>query len=45
MFHLLREVGATDVYVDTGDDDGASAFYESAGFTESYHGNVWRKDW
>jgi len=41
----FKRRGATDVFVDTGDDDSANAFYESAGFTEAYHGNVWRKTW
>jgi mycothiol synthase len=41
----FKELGATDVVVDTGDDESANAFYESAGFTEAYHGNIWRKAW
>ncbi len=41
----LKELGATDVFVDTGDDASADAFYESVGFTEAYHGNVWSKTW
>ena len=41
----FKELGATDVVVDTGDDPSANAFYESAGFTEAYHGNAWRKTW
>lgn len=41
----FRKLGAADVYVDTGDNEPADAFYESAGFTESYHGNVWGKTW
>lgn len=41
----FKRRGATDVFVDTGDDDSANTFYESAGFTEAYHGNVWRKTW
>ncbi len=41
----LKKLGATDVFVGTGDDDSADAFYESVGFTEAYHGNVWRKTW
>lgn len=41
----LKELGATDVFVGTGDDESANAFYESVGFTEAYHGNVWRKTW
>ena len=41
----FKELGATDVVVDTGDDDSADAFYESVGFTEAYQGNVWRKTW
>jgi hypothetical protein len=39
----LKDLGATDVFVDTGDNESASVFYESVGFTETYHGNVWRK--
>lgn len=39
----FKGLGATDVVVDTGDDDAANEFYESVGFTEAYHGNVWRK--
>lgn len=45
LFHRFERLGATDVLVDTGDDGTANRFYESAGFTEAYHGNVWRKDW
>lgn len=41
----FKGLGATDVYVDTGDGEAVNAFYESAGFTEAYHGNVWRKTW
>ena len=45
LFHRFKTLGVTDVYVDTGDDESANAFYESAGFTESYHGTVWGKTW
>ncbi len=45
VFGRFRDLGATDVYVDTGDDEAANALYESVGFTEAYHGNVWRKIW
>jgi mycothiol synthase len=45
VFGRFRNLGATDVYVDTGDDEAANALYESVGFTEAYHGSVWRKTW
>lgn len=44
-FQRFKGLGATDVFVDTGDDAAANAFYESAGFTEAYQGSVWRKTW
>jgi mycothiol synthase len=46
MFEGLRRVkalGATDVYVATGDMVPANALYDSIGFTEIYKGYVWRK--
>ncbi len=39
----LRELGAADVIVGTGDDFVANRFYEAMGFTESYCGRVWRR--
>lgn len=45
MLQRFRDIGVTDVFVDTGDDEAANEFYESAGFTEAYHGNFWRKTW
>ena len=44
-FQRFKGLGATNVVVDTGDDASANGFYESIGFTEAYHGNVWRKTW
>jgi mycothiol synthase len=44
-FHRFKGLGATDVFVDTGDDAAANGFYESVGFSEAYHGSVWRKTW
>jgi predicted N-acetyltransferase YhbS len=41
--HRLRALGATDVYVDTGDAVPANALYDAVGFTEAYTGHVWRK--
>ncbi len=41
----LRDLGAMDVYVGTGDDPAANQLYEAVGFTEAYRGNVWRKQW
>lgn len=41
--HRLKALGATDVYVETGDREAANALYESVGFTETYRGYYWRK--
>jgi mycothiol synthase len=41
--HRLQMLGATDVYVDTGDAVAANALYDEVGFTEAYKGNIWRK--
>jgi mycothiol synthase len=41
--HRLKRLGATDVYVATGDDVAANELYESVGFTEAYKGYIWRK--
>jgi predicted N-acetyltransferase YhbS len=41
--HRVRTMGAVDVIVGTGDTDMANGFYEQVGFTEAYHGCVWRK--
>lgn len=43
--HRFKSLGATDVYVETGDDPAANALYDSVGFTEAYRGNTWRKTW
>jgi len=43
--HRLKARGATDVYVETGDDLAANALYDSVGFTEAYRGGAWRKAW
>lgn len=39
----LQAIGATDAYVGTGDGMGSNFLYEAVGFTEVYHGYVWRK--
>lgn len=39
----LKALGATDLYVNTGDDVAANALYEDVGFTEAYEGHIWRK--
>ena len=41
----LRELGAVDATVDTGDMTPANRFYDSMGFTEAYRGVAWRKVW
>ncbi|MBN1681482.1 MAG: GNAT family N-acetyltransferase [Anaerolineae bacterium] len=38
----LKALGATDVYVGTGDAVPANRLYEAVGFTEAYKGTVWR---
>ena len=43
--YRLRALGATDAYVGTGDGMAANWLYEVTGFTEVYHGHVWRKYW
>jgi GNAT superfamily N-acetyltransferase len=40
----LRSLGATDIYVDTGDAVPANRLYAAVGFTEAYMGYIWRKD-
>ncbi len=40
----LREVGARDVVVGTGDMIPANRLYDNIGFTEAYQGVVWRKN-
>jgi GNAT superfamily N-acetyltransferase len=40
----VRELGAVDVYVGTGDDVGANRFYDAVGFTEAYRGRIWQKN-
>lgn len=39
----LTALGATDVYVDTGDAVPANELYDAVGFTEAYRGCIWRK--
>ncbi len=41
--HRLKVIGARDAYVGTGDGMDANYLYEAVGFTEVYHGFVWRK--
>ncbi|HLU10688.1 MAG TPA: GNAT family N-acetyltransferase [Oceanobacillus sp.] len=41
--HRLKALGATDVYVDTGDTVPANELYDAVGFTEAYTGYIWRK--
>ncbi|HEX2905975.1 MAG TPA: GNAT family N-acetyltransferase [Phototrophicaceae bacterium] len=41
--HRLQALGATAVYVGTGDAIPANEFYEAVGFTEAYVGYTWRK--
>lgn len=43
--HQLQALGATDAYVGTGDGMAANWLYEACGFTEVYHGSMWRKRW
>lgn len=43
--HRARALGAVDAFVDTGDGMAANYLYEAVGFTEVYHGYVWRKVW
>lgn len=43
--HRFRTLGATDVYVETGEDPAANALYDSVGFAEAYWGSSWRKTW
>lgn len=39
----LRDLGASEVTVGTGDDVAANRLYEAVGFTEAYRGRVWEK--
>ncbi len=41
--HLLRELGAIDVTVDTGSAVPANRLYDSVGFAEVYRGHRWRR--
>jgi len=41
--HRLKALGASDVYVGTGDSVPANELYESVGLTEVYKGYTWRK--
>ncbi len=42
-FRRVRALGATDVYVGTGDAVAANELYEAVGFTEAYTGRTWRR--
>ena len=39
----LKDLGTTDVYVDTGDMPPANRLYKAVGFTEAYTAHAWRK--
>ncbi len=39
----VRALGATHVYVESGDQVAANKLYESVGFPEAYRGYIWRK--
>ena len=41
--HRLKEFGAKNVYLGTGDMVPANRLYEAVGFTEAYKGYIWRK--
>ena len=41
--HRLNALGASDVFVDTGDQIAANKLYEAVGFTEAYKGYIWQK--
>jgi len=41
--HRAKVAGAGEMLVDTGDDPGANAFYDSMGFAEAYLGHYWKK--
>lgn len=41
--HRLKEIGASDVYVGTGDQVAANKLYDALGFTEAYKEHEWRK--
>lgn len=41
--HRLQEMGASDVYVGTGDQVAANKLYDALGFTEAYKEHEWRK--
>lgn len=41
--HRLKALGATDVYVGTGDAVAANQLYDAVGFTEAYKDYIWRK--
>jgi len=41
----LRDLGALEASVDTGNMLPANRFYDSIGFTEAYRGYAWRKVW
>lgn len=39
----LRELGANEVFVGTGEDVAANRLYAAVGFSETYHGQIWEK--
>jgi hypothetical protein len=41
--HRLAAIGATDVYVGTGQAVAPNRLYEGMGFTEAYWADAWRK--
>ncbi len=41
--HRAKAAGVNEMLVDTGDDPGANAFYDSMGFAEAYLGHYWKK--
>jgi GNAT superfamily N-acetyltransferase len=41
--HRIKALGATDVYVGTGDQIAANRLYNSIGFTETHKGHDWRR--
>jgi len=41
--HRLRSLGATDVYVGTGDQVAANRLYDSIGFDEAHKAHIWKK--
>jgi mycothiol synthase len=41
----LEARGARTASLDTGDSEAANALYADCGFTDAYHGHVWRRAW